>query len=91
MHATDIASMYIALTKFVGAVYPDHLDYVDRVLQSCCAVSSLPFPLLNVPQYTEAVWARMHLKQLYSLSFLGTQCNSVLLLAGLEGPFHTPG
>ncbi|CAL5218743.1 g459 [Coccomyxa viridis] len=37
MHAADIASMYIALTKFVGAVYPDHLDYVDRVLQSCCA------------------------------------------------------
>ena len=41
MHAADIASMYIALTVFVGAVYPDHLDYVDRVLQSCCAVSSL--------------------------------------------------
>lgn len=38
MHAADIASMYIALTKFVGAVYPDHLDYVDRVLQSCCVV-----------------------------------------------------
>lgn len=39
MHAADIASMYIALTKFVGAVYPDHLDFVDRVLQSCCTVS----------------------------------------------------
>ena len=43
MHAADIASMYIALTKFVGAVYPDHLDYVDRVLQSCCAVRRLVF------------------------------------------------
>ena len=38
MHAADIASMYIALVKFVGAVYPDQLDSVDRVLQSCCTV-----------------------------------------------------
>ena len=43
MHAADIASMYIALTKFVGAVYPDDLDYVDRVLQSCCVVSKMCF------------------------------------------------
>jgi hypothetical protein len=35
MPGADIAAMYIALANFVGAVYPDHLDHIDRVLQSC--------------------------------------------------------
>ncbi|EIE25972.1 vacuolar protein sorting-associated protein 35, partial [Coccomyxa subellipsoidea C-169] len=35
MPGADIAAMYISLANFVGAVYPDHLDYIDRVLQSC--------------------------------------------------------
>ena len=32
MAAADIASMYIALLGFTGKVYPDRLDYTDRVL-----------------------------------------------------------
>ncbi|BDA44236.1 probable vacuolar protein sorting-associated protein 35 [Coccomyxa sp. Obi] len=35
MPGADIAAMYIALANFVGAVYPDHLDYINRVLESC--------------------------------------------------------
>ena len=61
MHAADIASMYIALTQFVGAVYPDHLEYVDRVLQSCCAVSSLPILLRCVLRSGE--YDHMHRSQ----------------------------
>ena len=32
MPASDIASMYIALLGFTGKVYPDKLDYIDKVL-----------------------------------------------------------
>ena len=32
MPAGDVASMYIALLGFTGKVYPDKLDYTDRVL-----------------------------------------------------------
>ena len=35
MPAADIASMYIALLGFTGKVYPDKLDYTDRVLTEC--------------------------------------------------------
>lgn len=35
MPGADVAAMYIAAADFVGAVYPDRLDYIDRVLASC--------------------------------------------------------
>ena len=35
MPGADVAAMYIAAASFVGAVYPDRLDYIDRVLSSC--------------------------------------------------------
>ena len=35
MPGADVAAMYIALAHFAGAVYPDRLDYIDRVLASC--------------------------------------------------------
>ncbi|DBA95664.1 hypothetical protein WJX82_011441 [Trebouxia sp. C0006] len=35
MPAGDIASMYIALLGFTGKVYPDKLDYTDKVLTEC--------------------------------------------------------
>lgn len=41
MPGADIAAMYIALANFVGAVYPDHLDYINRVLESCHEVHYL--------------------------------------------------
>ena len=38
--------MYSALLAFSGAVYPDRLEYVDRVLQTChnvsCQLPELP-------------------------------------------------
>lgn len=40
MPGADVAAMYIAAADFVGAVYPDRLDYIDRVLSSCYEVSS---------------------------------------------------
>ena len=39
MPAGDIASMYIALLGFTGKVYPDKLDYTDRVLTECYQAS----------------------------------------------------
>lgn len=41
MPGADIAAMYIALGNFVGAVYPDHLDYINRLLESCYEVHHL--------------------------------------------------
>ena len=41
MPGADVAAMYIALANFVGAVYPDRLDYIDRVLSSCQQVGIL--------------------------------------------------
>ena len=38
MPAGDVASMYIALLGFTGKVYPDKLDYTDRVLTECYQV-----------------------------------------------------
>lgn len=38
MPGSDIAAMFIALANFVGAVYPDKLQYIDRVLSSCYEV-----------------------------------------------------
>lgn len=35
MPAADAAAMYIALLNFTGSVYPDRLEYVDEVLQTC--------------------------------------------------------
>ncbi|KAL3144750.1 hypothetical protein ABBQ38_001871 [Trebouxia sp. C0009 RCD-2024] len=35
MPAADVASMYIALLGFTGKVYPDKLDYTDKVLTEC--------------------------------------------------------
>jgi hypothetical protein len=40
MPGADIAAMFIALANFVGAVYPDRLEYIDRVLSSCHEVCS---------------------------------------------------
>lgn len=31
----DIAAMFIALAQFCNAVYPDRLDYLDRVFAAC--------------------------------------------------------
>lgn len=39
MPAGDIASMYIALLGFTGKVYPDKLDYTDKVLTECYQAS----------------------------------------------------
>ena len=39
MAGADVAAMYAALLAFSGAVYPDRLEYVDRVLQTCHNVS----------------------------------------------------
>ncbi|PSC73631.1 vacuolar sorting-associated 35B-like [Micractinium conductrix] len=35
MPAADVAAMYSALLGFSGTVYPDKLEYVDLVLQTC--------------------------------------------------------
>ncbi|KAI7841140.1 hypothetical protein COHA_005110 [Chlorella ohadii] len=35
MPGADVAAMYSALLAFSGTVYPDQLEYVDRVLQTC--------------------------------------------------------
>jgi vacuolar protein sorting-associated protein 35 len=35
MPGADVAAQYIALATFAGSVYPDRLDYLDRVLASC--------------------------------------------------------
>ncbi|EFN52770.1 hypothetical protein CHLNCDRAFT_54198 [Chlorella variabilis] len=35
MPGADVAAMYSALLGFSGTVYPDKLDFVDRVLQTC--------------------------------------------------------
>lgn len=47
MPAGDVASMYIALLGFTGKVYPDKLDFTDKVLTECYQVTaslhSLPF------------------------------------------------
>lgn len=40
MPAGDIASMYIALLGFTGKVYPDKLDYTDKVLTECYQAGS---------------------------------------------------
>ncbi len=84
MHAADIASMYIALTKFVGAVYPDHLDYVDRVLQSCCAVRRLPFhPPTCLDIYKSCMGA--HAPETVSpLDMLVKRCTMVCCLQALK-------
>ena len=42
MPGADVAAMYIALAHFAGAVYPDRLDYIDRVLASCQEVGVTP-------------------------------------------------
>ena len=42
MPGADVAAMYSALLAFSGAVYPDRLEYVDRVLQTCHNVSCQP-------------------------------------------------
>lgn len=39
MPAGDVASMYIALLGFTGKVYPDKLDFTDKVLTECYQVS----------------------------------------------------
>ncbi|KAL4438691.1 hypothetical protein ABPG77_006295 [Micractinium sp. CCAP 211/92] len=35
MPGADVAAMYSALLGFSGTVYPDQLDFVDRVLETC--------------------------------------------------------
>ncbi|KAL4854485.1 Vacuolar protein sorting-associated protein 35B [Chlorella vulgaris] len=35
MPGADVAAMYSALLGFSGTVYPDRLDFVDRVLETC--------------------------------------------------------
>ena len=35
MPGADVAAMYAALLSFTGTVYPDNLEYVDRVLATC--------------------------------------------------------
>jgi hypothetical protein len=42
MAAADVAAMYGAMLAFAGAVYPDNLDYVDKVLQTCHDVRPAP-------------------------------------------------
>ena len=53
MPGADVAAMYSALLAFSGAVYPDRLEYVDRVLQTChnvsCQLAGLPWSWLVVP------------------------------------------
>ena len=39
--AADVAAVYGALLAFAGAVYPDDLSFVDRVLATCHGVSVL--------------------------------------------------
>lgn len=41
MPAADVASMYIALLGFTGKVYPDKLDYTDKVLTECYQVNQV--------------------------------------------------
>ena len=43
MPAADIASMYIALLGFTGKVYPERLDYIDKVLSESYQVG-FPYP-----------------------------------------------
>ena len=40
MPAGDVASMYIALLGFTGKVYPDKLDFTDKVLTECYQVTA---------------------------------------------------
>lgn len=67
MPGADIAAMYIALANFVGAVYPDHLDYIDRVLQSCHEVLHV-YPAQFCRQY-----CKTHSGFCQGFSFYGVQ------------------
>lgn len=39
MQAADTAAMFIALAQFCNSMYPDRLDYLDRVFAACAQAS----------------------------------------------------
>ena len=67
MPGADVAAMYIAAADFVGAVYPDRLDYIDRVLSSCYDVRSCPGRRLACLLATSVFW--------HSAQVLQAQCS----------------
>lgn len=38
MPGADVTSMFIALVEFTGAVFPEKLEYVNRLLSDCYKV-----------------------------------------------------
>ena len=49
MPAAELAAMYAGLLAFAGAVYPERVDYVDAVLETCHAVRSSFSCFVSVP------------------------------------------
>lgn len=59
MQAADTAAMFIALAQFCNSMYPDRLDYLDRVF-AACAQASLPKALMGCVTLTKLVFWVLH-------------------------------
>jgi hypothetical protein len=60
MPPADVAAMFITLAQFCNQVYPDRLDYLDRVFAVCGQVSPFEVVVISQPSsFYECKWENL--------------------------------